>query len=50
MRTLSADNAADARRKEQEQQAAATRSAEVERKALEDASDNGDPIYGINRR
>ena len=30
-------NAADARRKEQEQQAAATRSAEVERKALEDA-------------
>ena len=30
-------NAADARRTEQEQQAAATRSAEVEKKALEDA-------------
>jgi hypothetical protein len=36
-------NAADARRKEQEQQAAATRSAEVERKALEDAKARGPP-------
>jgi len=36
-------NAADARRKEQEQQAAATRSAEVERKALEDAKAPGPP-------
>ena len=36
-------NAADARRKEQEQQAAATRSAEVEKKALEDAKARGPP-------
>ncbi len=36
-------NAADARRKEQEQQAAATRAAEVERKALEDAKARGPP-------
>ena len=36
-------NAADARRKEQEQQAAATRSAEIERKALEDAKARGPP-------
>ena len=36
-------NAADARRKDQEQQAAATRAAEVERKALEDAKARGPP-------
>jgi len=36
-------NAAEARRKEQEQQAAATRSAEVERKTLEDAKARGPP-------
>ncbi len=43
-RVLSAQiNAADARRKEQEQQAAATRSAEVEKKALEDAKARGPP-------
>ena len=36
-------NAADARRKEHEQQAAATRSAEVEKKALEDAKARGPP-------
>ena len=38
-------NAADARRKEQEQRAAATRSAEVESKAFEDAKARG-PLAG----
>ena len=36
-------NAADARRKEQEQEAAATRSAAIERKALEEAKARGPP-------
>jgi hypothetical protein len=36
-------NASDARRKEQEKQVATTRSAEVERKALEDAKALGPP-------
>jgi hypothetical protein len=40
-------NAADARRKEQEQQAAATRSAEVEKKALEDAKARGPSCWSF---
>jgi hypothetical protein len=43
MRTLIADNSADARQKEQEQKAAAKRSAAIERKALEEARARGPP-------